>query len=68
MRKEEMPEESPNKYGNFEEDVDELADRLAGREPRKRYSPLGGFGISHSDEVDEDFLRIAGNPPDKYGR
>ena len=63
----ELPTESPRKYGVYEDDFDELADALSGREPRKRVDPRGGFGVSHTDAVDEDFLRVAGNPRNHYG-
>lgn len=61
----EMPIENPNKYGRLDDDPNELADLLSGREPHKRVSPVGGFGISHTDAVDEDFFREAGSA-DKY--
>jgi hypothetical protein len=63
-----IPMESPSKYGKFDDNaVDDLADALNGREPRKRSDPHNGFGISHTDVVDEDFMREARNPKSHYG-
>ena len=62
-----LPLNNPNKYGRFDDDLSDLVDSIAGREPGKRHDPRGGFGISHTDAVDEDFMREAGNPSNKYG-
>lgn len=59
--------EGRNKYGSWDDDVSDMADALDGREPRKRNDPRGGFGVSHTDSVDEDFMREAGNSRNKYG-
>lgn len=64
----EVPIESPNKYGRMDDDPDELADLLLGREPHKRVDPHGGFGISHTDAIDADFFREAGIPNKYLGR
>lgn len=63
----EIPIENPRKYGVWDDDIDELVDGLAGRKSEREYDPRNGFGVSHTEIVDEDFLRDAGNPRNHYG-
>jgi hypothetical protein len=62
----EVPVESRNKYGadDWDTAVDDLAGGLGGTQHR-RTGPVDS--VSASGEVDEDFLREARNPRNKYG-
>ena len=60
--------ESPNKYGRFDDDIDELVAGFAGRDAVRRSPNSAGAQSSGTDEVDEDFLRKAGNTDSHYGR
>lgn len=63
-----MPSENPNKYGRFDDDTDELAARLSGRE-FKRNQPHGHEpAVPDERPVDEDFFREARDSVSKYGR
>lgn len=62
-----IPIESPNKYGRFDDDISDLANGLAGRDVMRRNSAVPDSQSSQSDTLDEDFLRIAGNPSNHYG-
>lgn len=67
MSKGEMPMESPNKYGSFDDDVSELVTGVTGGVPVKRNRVADSAESSGENAVDEDFLRTAGNPRNKYG-
>lgn len=62
-----IPIESPNKYGRFDDDLYELVNGLAGRDVMRRNSVVSDSQSSQSDTLDEDFLRSAGNPRNHYG-
>ena len=60
--------ESPNKYGRFDDDIDELVAGFNGGDPLRRSANPSGTQPSGEIKVDEDFLRKAGNPDNHYGR
>lgn len=67
-----MPIESRFKYGTFEdvrdEDADDIASMLRGGGPVGKRDTRPTAELQGTDEVDEDFLRKAGNPSSHYGR
>ena len=67
MSRADIPMESPNKYGRFDDDISELVAGVTGGVPVKRDGVVDRAESSGEDTVDEDFLRTAGNPRNKYG-
>jgi hypothetical protein len=62
-----IPIESKNKYGVFEDDMDELLSALGGGNPKRSPNRVASADVQDSDEVTADFLRKAGNPSSHYG-
>jgi hypothetical protein len=67
MSRFDMPFESPRKYGVFDDNLDDLDDVLAGRDPKRRPAG-GGDSVSGDDSevVDAAFLQKAVSER-KYG-
>lgn len=66
----ELPVESPNKYGKWNDDSDEFAVLLGGKPAARRAAvPATETAQSEGGAVDEDFLRsLVNDSESKYGR
>ena len=65
--RQDIPIESPNKYGRMDDDLTEFADALAGRSTGDNRDRRPRTDIQAPDQIDEDFLRTLGNPGNHYG-
>jgi hypothetical protein len=66
----ELPIESPHKYGRFDDDVTDLAVGLNGGKPLPSNSGHNSLAVDHvpdDNEVDEDFFGTLRDTSKKYG-